>query len=240
MRTSELRRGSYGIDAPGLLPVAGLLLVGNIVLGIFTRTPGPFIGAGFIALFWGLGMHASLRGKFVVWSRILDDLHLKGNENVLDLGCGRGAVLLMAAKRLNAGRAVGVDIWSRRDQSGNAAAATLRNAQAEGVADRVELETADMTSLPFENASFDVIVSNVAIHNIKTSAARRKAIDEAVRVLKPGGKLAIADLFATGDYVRWLRELGVSNVTRRSVGWRRWWGGPWMPTQLVTGIAPRG
>jgi cyclopropane fatty-acyl-phospholipid synthase-like methyltransferase len=69
---------------------------------------------------------------------LLDSLDLRGDEHVLDLGCGRGAVLLMAAQRLTIGRAVGVDLWKTSDQSGNAEAATRRNADAEGVADRVD------------------------------------------------------------------------------------------------------
>ena len=234
------RRGSYGIDAPGLLPVAGLLFLVDLLIGIFTRSRGPFIGAAIILVCGGYGFHSSLRGKFVVWSKILDDLKLNGDEKILDLGCGRGAVLLMAAQRLTTGRATGVDIWSRRDQSGNAIEATRRNAAAEGVADKVQLETADMTNLPFQRDSFDVVVSNVAIHNIKSSAARKRAIDEAVRVLRPGGRIAIADLFSSREYVDRLKELGIADIQRRSLGWRMWWGGPWMPTQLVTGTKRAG
>jgi hypothetical protein len=66
-----------------------------------------------------------------------------------DLGCGRGAVLIEAARRLPTGRAVGADLWSGKDQSGNSPDATLANAAAAGVADRVEVHTADMTALPF-------------------------------------------------------------------------------------------
>src|SRR5262249_60224567 len=113
------------------------------------------------------GFYTSRRGKFVVWWRLLDSLALQGDERVLDLGCGRGAVLLMAGERLHTGRAVGVDLWNRADQSGNSPDATRRNADAEGVAGRVELHTADMTALPFPSDSFDVVLSNVAIHNIK-------------------------------------------------------------------------
>ena len=83
------------------------------------------------------------------------------------MGCGRGAVLLMAAQHLTTGRAVGVDLWRTVDQSGNSAEATRRNAVAEGVADRVELHTADMTALPFEGNSFDLVLSSLAIHNIR-------------------------------------------------------------------------
>ena len=94
------------------------------------------------------GLYTSRRGKFLAWTELLDQLNLRGDERILDLGCGRGAVLLLAAQRLTTGRAVGVDVWRRGDQSGNAAMATRRNALAEGVADRIELHTADMTGAP--------------------------------------------------------------------------------------------
>jgi hypothetical protein len=94
-------------------------------------------------------VYATRAGKFAVWSELLDRLDLKGDERVLDVVCGRGAVLLMAARRLPRGWAVGVDVWSTKDQSGNAEQVTRRNADLEGVADRVELHTANMRQLPF-------------------------------------------------------------------------------------------
>ena len=100
------------------------------------------------------------------------------------------------------------------------------------------LHTADMTSLPFPPDSFELVVSNVAIHNIKGRAGRERAIEEAVRVLRPGGRLMIADLWATGLYCKHLVQLGLIDVRRRGLGWRMWWTGPWLPTRLVTATKP--
>ena len=144
----------------------------------------------------------------------------------------------MAAQHLTTGRAVGVDLWRSVDQSGNSIEATQRNAIAEGVADRVELHTGDMTALPFDDNSFDVIVSSLAIHNIPGSLRLAKAIGEAVRVLKPGGRLMIADIRATRHHVQQLAKLGMTDVSRRRLGWRFWWGGPWVRTRLVTAAKP--
>jgi SAM-dependent methyltransferase len=232
------RKGSYGIDAPYLLPVLGVLLVVNVVNGVISGSVWPFVGAVVVLACAGCGLYTSRRGKFVVWAELLDELQLRGIEFILDLGCGRGAVLLLAARHLTTGRAIGVDLWRRGDQSGNAAEATRRNAIAEGVAERVEVHTADMTSLPFPPNSFDLVVSNVAIHNIKGRSGRERAIEEAVRVLRPSGRLLIADLWATGLYRNHLMQLGMIHVGRRRLGWRMWWTGPWLPTHLVTATKP--
>ncbi|MBE1552434.1 ubiquinone/menaquinone biosynthesis C-methylase UbiE [Mycobacterium sp. OAS707] len=175
-------------------------------------------------------------GKFEAWADILKDLRLRGDETLLDMGCGRGAVLLAAAKLLPNGRAIGVDIW-RADQTHNAEQNTLRNAEIEGVADRVEVRTADITDLPFDDDSFDVIVSSLVVHNIPDADARAKAISEAARVLRPCGKLALVDIFYTNHYASQLRALGWTDVRRRNLGWRMWWG-PGMGTHVITATKP--
>ena len=222
-RVTPGRRGSYGIDAPYALVLLGGVMVFEIVLGLLTDSVAPFLVIPFIAAMAASYLYTTRRGKFVVWAGLLDQLGLRGDERILDLGCGRGAVLLMAAQHLTTGRAVGVDLWRRRDQSGNAAEATQRNAVAEGVADRVELHTADMTVLPFADESFDVVVSSLAIHNISGAAGREKALREAVRVLRPGGRLVIADVFwAARQYPAQLAGLGITGAVRRWLGWRFW------------------
>jgi SAM-dependent methyltransferase len=247
MATSPPRRGDYGFDAPyaPLLMVlggAGLLAVS---VSAFSRsemnsTPGAIQifapGAAGLWLFLNAGIyiHATRAGKFAVWSDLLDRLDLKGNERLLDIGCGRGAVLLMAAQRLPRGRAVGVDIWSTKDQSGNAEQVTRGNADLESVADRVELHTADMRQLPFDDSSFDVVVSSLAIHNVPGAGERAKAVREAARVLKKNGKLMIVDVRHTSVYADELAASGLKITDRRSLGPRFWFAaGPWAATRLV-------
>ena len=218
-RVTPRRRGSYGIDAP-LAPVFMAFVAAlEVGLAVISESARPLLAALFILAILGFYLYATLQGKFVVWSELLHQLNLRGDERILDLGCGRGAVLLMAAQHLSTGQAVGVDLWRSVDQSGNSADATRRNASAEGVADRVELHTADMTALPIEDDRFDVVVSNWAIHNIRGHAGREKAISEAVRVLRPGGRLMIADLRGTRQYQAQLAKLGMINVARRRLGW---------------------
>jgi SAM-dependent methyltransferase len=244
-------RGRYGVDGDYRLIPAPILLAGYLLLcfaatflaGLWLATGRTLSGLG-AAVVVGLLVAGGLsvrrfsrRGKFEVWARLLTGIGLRGDERVLDLGCGRGAVLLTAAKLLPRGSAVGVDIW-RADQTGNSMQATLANAQAEGVADRVELYTRDMTDLQFPDESFDLVVSNLAIHNLQDDDARRSTIDEAVRVLRPGGHVVIADLWFTKLYANRLRQCGMADVGRRDLGWRAWWGLPFFRTHAVTATKP--
>lgn len=232
-------RGSYGVDAPY---VPALLLAGAAVCVYFAASssqwlqwlPAIFVlgGSGFVYLY------TTLRGKFVVWERLADDLHLGGNEQVLDVGCGRGMVLTAIARRLSGGKATGVDIWSRHDQSGNDIDITRNNAEVEGVSDRVVLETGDMRDLPFADETFDVIVTNAAIHNLKASDDRAKALTQMWRVTRSGGRLVLADIAHTAEYEKVLVSLGATNVSRRSAGIQGWFGNPLYATRVVTATKP--
>jgi arsenite methyltransferase len=242
---SVRRRGSYGVDAPYvpvLFAAGGLLLAVPAVVSLarsLSTGSGVQLCCGLFLLLCGASyFYTTRRGKFVVWSRLVRDLRLRGDERVLDLGCGRGAVLLLAAAQVPRGRAIGIDLWKSSDQSGNAVDATRRNAELEGVTSQVELLTGDMTALPLPAGDVDVVVSSLAIHNIKARDGRAHAIDEAVRVLRPGGRLVIADIRAADEYAARLTELGLLEVTRRRLGWRFWYGGPWVAASLVTATKP--
>jgi arsenite methyltransferase len=225
-------RADYGLDAPGvvrnlgLVAIAGLAIFGSTATGLWPgRIPlggGVVLEISSMALAIGLGCGAM--ALYMVWSskfgkltereRLLDRLALKGSERVLDVGCGRGLMLLGAAKRLTTGSAVGVDIWQVEDLSGNRAEATLENARHEGVESRVRIETADMRTLPFPNASFDAIVSKAAIHNLYDRADRTKALAEIARVLAPGGRVLIDDIRHLREYEAELRSRNLIDLVR--------------------------
>jgi SAM-dependent methyltransferase len=232
------RRGSYGFDAPFFVAFIVVVIAFNLLNAILSGKWWSFLPVVLLLAIASSCLYTTRRGKFVVWADLLNRLNLRGDERILDLGCGRGAVLLMAAQHLTTGKAVGVDIWRNWDQSGNAADATRRNAIAEGVADRIELHTGDITALPLEDNRFDLVVSSLAIHNISGRVGRDKALVEAVRVLRPGGRLVIADIWDTRHYASHLAKLGMSDVARRRLSWHFWWGGPWAPTRLVTATKP--
>ena len=123
-----------------------------------------------------------------------------GDERVLDIGCGRGLMVVGAAQRLSTGTATGIDIWRAEDQAANSPEAAIENARCVGVAERVKIETGDARSLPFDDASFDVVLSHWVIHNLPSIDDRRQALDEALRVLRPDGVLVLADIAFLSEY----------------------------------------
>ena len=214
-------RADYGIDAP--IAVRNMLIVCALgILSLITRKAGlwgeespiaylglPLTSAGLACGVMAVWMICSSKwGKVRERETYLDLLAWRGDERVLDVGCGRGLFLIGAAKRLTTGRAVGIDIWQAEDLSGNQPEATSSNARIEGVADRVEVRTADARKLPFDDASFDVVLSSAALHNIYDAGERQTAVREIARVLKVGGRVLIADVRHTRDYARALRDAG--------------------------------
>ena len=73
--------------------------------------------------------------------------------------------------------AVGIDVWSNVDQLHNSRDATLANAKAEGVSDRVEVRDGDMRSLPFADSTFDVVVSSLGIGSASDLGASKNTVD---------------------------------------------------------------
>ena len=104
---------------------------------------------------------------------------------VLDIGCGAGTDLLLAARSTGArGRAIGVDMTgAMRDLA-------VQGARACGL-DNVEIRAGDATELPVEDASVDVVISNGVLNLVPE---KRRAISEIARVLRPAGRLQIADI----------------------------------------------
>ena len=221
-----MSKPDYGIDAPKLVrrfAIRGLLLMAfAVILYLANRYSSPTTAAPLARLFFAIGIaFAGAAGLMILSSRvskpkvrdrILDSIPWRGDENVLDVGCGRGLFLIGAAKRLKTGKATGVDIWQVEDLSGNTPEAVQANAKAEGVSDRIKIENADARKLPFAAGSFDVVLSSLALHNIDSPAERGQALREIARVLKPDGYLAILDIFHTGAYAKTLEQLGFRDI----------------------------
>jgi arsenite methyltransferase len=214
------QRANYGIDAPGV--VRAHFLIGSVLAVMAAigfawphRVPealsiGAAVGAVALLLYGAVMAWSSLVGKKRVRDRLVAALGLCGNERVLDAGCGRGLALIGCAKKLTTGQAIGIDLWAAKDLSQNNPEATRANAAAEGVAGRVAVETGDITRLPFCYASFDAVISMTVLHNIPSRDARDLALRELVRVLKPGGRIAIFDLLHASRYTQVLQDAGMT------------------------------
>jgi arsenite methyltransferase len=221
---SSSTKPDYGIDAPGVL--RNLFLFGTLCLlvGIFAPSPlrlGPisltsqtfFWPAGFLIVEGLLFLLYVKVGKFRHRDFMLGLHTWRGDENVLDVGCGRGLLLAGAAKRIAAlsgsGHATGIDVWSNVDMGGNSADATQHNLALEGVSSLCTLISQPAQEMPFPDATFDVIVSNLCLHNIYDAPTRHKALAQIVRVLKPGGVALISDYKRTGEYAQNFRDSGL-------------------------------
>jgi ubiquinone/menaquinone biosynthesis C-methylase UbiE len=120
-----------------------------------------------------------------------------GGETVLDLGSGGGINVLMAAKHVGAsGRVFGLDMTDEMLKLAN------RNKEKIGAAN-VDFIKGYIEDIPLKNELVDVIMSNCVIN---LSEDKEKALSEAYRVLKNGGRLAIADIITMKDIPSELRE----------------------------------
>ena len=118
------RRGDYGYDAPYGLVIFTALGAASVAAAIVSwwNQRGPlaaltFYGAFFLANALSF-LYTTRRGKFQVWDEILDELYFGCDERVLDMGCGRGAVLIAVARRLTTGRVTGITCGARTTNRG--------------------------------------------------------------------------------------------------------------------------
>jgi ubiquinone/menaquinone biosynthesis C-methylase UbiE len=139
---------------------------------------------------------------FGQWApRLADAARVASGDRVLDVGCGTGVLARAAADRVAAeGQVTGLD----RNAGMLAVARRLRP--------QIDWRQGDATRLPFPDGSYDVVVSQFALMYFPHRIA---ALREMVRVLRPGGRLAVA---VWGPYDRATSYVALTEITRRRCG----------------------
>jgi len=199
--------GAASFTSP--LSDSALLKFSTLIVGLLLIVPALF-ARHFAISKWTYA--ANIR------KQIFNGLALRGDEKVLDVGCGSGLLLNEAAQQLSTGKAIGIDIWAPHSGGGNYAL-LMKNAKAEGVTDKIEFKQADVRKLPFGDSSFDIIVSSGALHHIgRDHSDHELAINEMLRVLKPGGQLALMDVsHMIEGYASSMQAKGVTSEVNKTV-----------------------
>lgn len=216
-----MKKINYGIDAPkvirNLLIIGILLLLCSIFLPADLFPPisiylnrSSFI-PGICLTITGLLMIAYAKiGKFKHRDRILNLHNWKGDENVLDVGTGLGLLMIGAAKKLTNGKSFGIDIFNTYDLSDNSIEQTKINAELENVTNKVEILKENILKTNFKEDYFDVIVSNLCLHNLYKSEEKEQACIEIHRILKRNAKAIISDFKGINEYKKTFENLGMT------------------------------
>jgi len=117
---------------------------------------------------------------------------------VLDIGCGNGHLAIQLAKQSPDRIVTGLDYWGSAWEYSKEACE--QNARLEGVSDRTRFVRGSAAQLPFDEDAFDCVVSCMTFHEVRDLEDKTKALAEALRVLRPGGRLVVVDLFSSPAY----------------------------------------
>lgn len=188
----------------------------TVILATLLGSIGLAGVAGGIFLVW-----ASRIGKYRMRDKIMAQIDWRGDEQVLDVGCGAGLLLIGAAQRLTTGKATGVDIWDKNLEYGSNPETVWANARIEGVTDRIAVKNGNACNLPFQDGLFDLVTTSDMLHHLSRND-RDKAVHEMTRVLKPGGKLVIAEIAFTKQFIQALQGSGVSHIEETSLDMILW------------------
>ncbi|MBR2589454.1 MAG: class I SAM-dependent methyltransferase [Clostridia bacterium] len=161
----------------------------------------------------------SYDGKRKVSKRIIDGtagyIDMPDGGVALDIGCGSGALAIAVAKKNPNANIIGCDRWGK-EYASFSKLLCKENARAEGV-ENIKFRKGDATALPFEDETFDAVMSNYVYHNIPTND-RQAILLETLRTLKKGGTFAIHDIFSKQKYgdmdafVQKLYDMGYEKV----------------------------
>lgn len=217
-----------GINIVTILAVVFFVVVFGLIGTIASHLYWNLIWLILLIAWAGILIHTLTTGHLKIWQNLVHRMEFGDHDQVLDLSAGRLNDLLLLAKNLQApAKVTGTGDW-RQDQQ-----AVQARVNAAGVADRVRLVDTDVFNMTFPDRSFDKVLVDLAFHNISPALKRNRAVQEAARVLKADGTLAIADFSHADEYQQMLASLGFDDIRVVNTGFNGWWGGPWTTTKLI-------
>ena len=232
--TSGSRRAAKMSEQVGSKPDYG-----NWVSTRFIYVPGAlallFVGLAFVvpvlaivavvflmcAVYFAYARHMFSPDGGNIQSRVLDllvsRLDWDGEGKALDIGCGSGPAAIEVAKKYPNAHVTGMDLWGATWEYSKSVCE--RNAEIEGVAERVTFQQANASSLPFDDEAYDLVVSNMVFHEVSAIRDKSSLVKEALRVLRKGGRFAFQDLFLwkaaygeVDDLLEVIRSWGIGRV----------------------------
>jgi len=232
--------GSYGVDAL-IVPALSVIGAGAFVALGYTEVGFPrdfsYLVAVLLVVQIGIYLHTTIRGRFLLWGNVLAAVPTP--QRTLDVGCGRGMVLIETLIEFPQAEGVGLDLWRSRSAKGVERKILISNATENHVMDRTSLQIGDMTAMPFPDDSFDLVTANIAISDVDhDEAGRRAAVAEILRVTRRGGQIRIVDIHYVGEYRDQLKNLGADNVKIKSLGLNGWYGNPFYASRLLSARKP--
>ena len=199
--------------AAGAVTVAALHLVAPtvvlVVLGLVFLAYSVYMYACHELFAFGKG---NMMAK--VHAHLVDHLDWDGKGELLDIGCGAGALTIRCARAFQEAELVGMDYWGA--EWSYAKEQCEANAVAEGVEGRIRFQKGDAAQLEFPAESFDAVVSNFVFHEVRSAKDKRDVVKEALRVVKKGGAFSFQDMFSQealyGDMDEFVAELKAAGV----------------------------
>lgn len=185
--------GVLGLIGLGIAVAGGFLnppsSVVLMIAGLSLALVGFYTAASYVVLY-----NLVLREKSIkkIARKSAKLLRIKGDEKILDVGCGTGRASINLAKQLTTGKVVGIDIF--KGVSGTSPARAYENAEIEGVAGNVEFRHGNVLHIPFKDNTFDIVNASSVLHEIHGDKNRQKAMEEIYRVLRPGGKFITVEI----------------------------------------------
>ncbi|MEY8442527.1 methyltransferase domain-containing protein [Lactobacillaceae bacterium 24-114] len=177
----------------------------------------------------GIYCNTLFRGRMIIWRKVLEWLDIPSDAKVAVLGLDYAGLFIDVAKELKApGEVTGVNVGDSRVLEQE-----KERIKENKVADRAKLVDGDLLNLPLENREFDYVLSSFTFHRASPAINKGRAIQEAVRIMKPNGTLVIVDFGNVQEYRQILTNLGFNSIHISSTGFNGWWGGPWLPTNIL-------